>query len=148
MNRLTLRSLIFLSLLVPVSRVIPAEIRQPSCENAFASASSAEVILHSNETRTLLPDTLTYRGEGLLLEPRNSGGIRFSDGRYLLTAVVDTSGHATGAREGFQAYLKTEVPLDIHGHKVSPGTYGVSLDDRHRFVVTDLSGGPIFVVDS
>jgi len=40
------------------------------------------------------------------------------------------------------------VPLDIHGHKVSPGTYGVSIDDRHRFVVTDLSGGPIFVVDS
>jgi hypothetical protein len=143
----TVGLLILSSLLVSAASVfVRVEARQTSSDTRPAAAQANEVILPSAEASKLLSAVMSFRGEWVCVELRNSSGIRFSDGMYLLTAVIDTSGHATGAHE--KAYFKTDVPLDVRGHKLKPGVYRVGLDDHDCFIVMDVAAHPMFAVDS
>ena len=44
---------------------------------------------------------------------RNTGGVHFADGLFVLTGLVDNSGYSTAIRAKYQAYLITEVTLDL-----------------------------------
>lgn len=109
---------------------------------------SGETILPAVEADKFLPDTLFFNGELMFVESRNSEGIRFPGDMYTLAALLDASGHASDTDEEHLACLLTEVPLDINGHKLKPGVYGITLDDRHRFVMMDIAAHRMFVVSS
>lgn len=112
-----------------------------------SSSAPAGIILPVTEMRELLPDSVFFQGVRLPVQLRNSNGIQFSDGRYLLAALVDTSGHNT-ALEGRLACLLTEVPLEVGGQKLKPGAYGIHLDELHRFVITDIAAHPVIAANS
>ena len=71
------------------------------------------------------PETSRYAenasGERLLQGPvghtqlRNSGGVKFADGYYVLATLVDTSGYSTDIQAKYSAYLIAEVPVKIGG---------------------------------
>ena len=117
------------------------------CQPA-STASSAEVILPAIEANKLLPDTFFFRGEQMFVESRNSEGILFPDGMHLLTSLLDASGRPTDINEEYLACLLTEVPLNVNGHELKPGVYGIGLDVRHRFVMMDIAAHRIFIADS
>jgi hypothetical protein len=107
--------------------------------SAAASAQSA-TILTPADTQKLLPASVYYKGQSAPLQIRNSGGVKFSDGYYMLASLVDVSGYSTGVAEKYQAYFITEVPLQIAGQNLPAGIYGAGFLSSGNFVLTDVGG--------
>jgi hypothetical protein len=103
-----------------------------------AEAPKPEAVLKPADTTSLLPPSVFFRGQSAPLQIRNSGGIRFADGTYALMALVDSSGYSSSVREKYQAYILTEVPLEIGGHRLPPGAYGCGFITPDSFVVMDV----------
>lgn len=118
----------------------------PAAQNA--TVTGAEAVLHPADLSTLLPATVFFQGQTAPIQLRNSGGVRFSDGKYTLFALVDSSGYSSSIREKYQAYLLTEVPLDVDGHHLAPGAYGCGFIAQDSFVVMDIGGHDLFTAHS
>lgn len=108
------------------------------------SDQKSEAILRSADATPLLPATVFFRGQTAPLQTRNSGGVRFADGSFVLFALVDASGYSSSIREKYQAYLLSEVPLDVDGHRLPPGAYGFGFLANDSFVVMDIGGHDLF----
>jgi hypothetical protein len=112
-------------------------------------APGKEVILKAADLTTrILPATVFFRGQSAPTQLRNSGGVHFADGAYVLVAMVDSSGYSSGIREKYQAYLLTEVPLEIGGQQLPAGAYGFGFINGGKFVVMDLGAHDVFQISS
>jgi hypothetical protein len=78
---------------------------------------------------------------------RNSGGIKFADGYYVLSTMVDTSGYSSDVQSKYQAYFITEVPIKLGGHDLSAGIYGIGFVGEN-LIVTDVGAHELFTVPS
>ena len=106
----------------------------------LAAAQGTATILHPADTQKLLPASVYYKGQSAPLQIRNSGGVKFADGYYMLASLVDVSGYSTGIAEKYQAYFITEVPLKIAGQSLPAGVYGAGFLANGGFVLTDVGG--------
>jgi hypothetical protein len=114
-------------------------------------AAQPEAVLHPADTAKILPGSVFFRGQSATTQGRNSGGVRFTDGFYMLAALVDNSGYSTGIQEKYQAYFITEVPLDISGHRLAPGAYGAGIIKSAggpQFVIQDIGAHDLFTADA
>jgi hypothetical protein len=107
-----------------------------------------KVLKASDIAPTLLPDHVYFKGQTAPTQPRNSGGVKFADGTYLLASMVDTSGYTSGVREKYQAYLITDNPIEVGGQKLPAGAYGIGWIAGQKFVVQDLGAHDVLTVDS
>jgi len=82
-------------------------------------------VLTAPEAAKLLPDSVFFRGQSAPIQARNSGGVQFAKDALLLISLVDTAGYSSSVQEKYQAYLITEAAIDIEGHRLEPGAYGV-----------------------
>ncbi len=96
----------------------------------------------------LMPSAVFYDGQVATTQLRNSGGVKFSDGHYVLISLVDTSGYSSGVAAKYQAYFITEVPLRVGGAPLRAGVYGIGFISNHKFVVTDVGGHDVLTVES
>lgn len=94
----------------------------------------------------LFPEQVFYRGRVAPVQMRNTGGVHFADDLYVLAGLVDVSGYSSGVREKYQGYLLTEVALDVDGHALQPGAYGIGFLQGAKFVVTDLGSKTVLEV--
>ncbi len=101
-------------------------------------------LMRSAEAGPVIPATVFFRGLAAPIQVRNSAGVEVVKGRFLLAALVDTSGYSTGVQERYQAYLITEYPLTIDGQKLAPGAYGCGFIAGDKFLVQDLGGHELF----
>src|ERR1700678_82277 len=116
---------------------------------AQAAKTGQDAILKASEiTPVLFPDKVFFRGKTAASQLRNAGGVKFSDGVYFLAALVDNSGYSTAIREKYQAYILSEVALEIGGIKLPAGAYGIGWLKDGKFVVMDLGAHDIFSIDS
>jgi len=113
-----------------------------------AFAQDGATILKPADMGKLIPQTVFYRGQSATTQVRNSGGIKFADGFFVLTTLVDTSGYSTGVAAKYQAYFITEVPIKIGDQSLAAGAYGIGFIDGDKFVVTDLGAHDLFTVAS
>ena len=99
-------------------------------------------MLKAADMANLMPSQVFFRGQSATVQMRNSGGIRYADGMFTLMALVDTSGYSSGIQQRYQAYLITEVSLEVGdgaaAKQLPPGAYGVGFIQNDRFVVMDL----------
>jgi hypothetical protein len=102
----------------------------------------------SDITGKLFPEQVFFRGQVAPVQMRNTGGIRFADDAYVLAGLVDNSGYSSDIREKYQAYLITEVALEIGGRKLQPGAYGMGFIADSKFIVMDLGAHDLFQVSS
>ena len=113
-------------------------------------AAQEAAILKPADTEKLLPPAVYYKGQSAPTLLRNSGGVKFADGYYLLVALVDTSGYSSDVASKYQAYLITEVPIRIGGRTsgkgLPPGVYGVGFIAGDKFAVTDVGAHDVFSV--
>jgi hypothetical protein len=105
---------------------------------------SQTTLLKSAEVTTILPSVVFFRGQSAPVQTRNSGGVRFEDKSLMLVALVDNSGYSSQIQEKYQAYLITESPLDIDGHRLAPGAYGCGFLNDSGFLVMDIGGHDLF----
>ncbi len=113
-----------------------------------AADSSNPGILKAPDMANLMPTTVFFRGQVASVQARNSGGVKLSDGMLVLCALVDTSGYSTAVQQKYQGYFITEVALDINGHGLQPGAYGVGFLEGNKFLVMDLGAHDLFAVAS
>jgi hypothetical protein len=114
----------------------------------MAAQSGADTVLKPADLEKLFPATVYYFGQSAPTQLRNSGGVKFADGHYVLASLVDTSGYSTGVAAKYQGYLIAEVPLKIEGQLLPAGAYGFGFLDGDRFLVTDLGGHDVFTAHS
>jgi hypothetical protein len=116
---------------------------------AGSSADGKETILKASDiTAKIFPEQVFFRGQTAPVQMRNTGGVRFAGGMFVLTGLVDNSGYSTAIRAKYQAYLITEVTLEIGGQTLKPGAYGYGFIDGGKFVVLDLGANDLFQVTS
>ena len=120
----------------------------PLLVHAQSDASKPEAVLTTAEATKLLPTAVFYRGQSASTQTRNSGGVRFADGFFVLATLVDNSGYSTGVKEKYQAYFITEVTLEVGGQKLVPGAYGIGFIEGDKFVVTDIGAHDVFTVST
>ena len=111
-------------------------------------AQGGETVLHASEAQKLLPPAVYYRGQSAPTQLRNSGGVKFANGNYLLATLVDTSGYSTGIAANYQAYLITEEPIKINEQRLPAGVYGVGFRAGDKFVVMDVGAHDLLSVSS
>ena len=112
-------------------------------------APAKESVLKAADVGTkLLPDKVWFRGQNAPVQGRNSGGVRYADGFYVLVTLVDNSGYSSGVREKYQAYFITEVPLEVGGQSLKPGAYGIGFLDADKFIVMDIGANDLFTTGS
>jgi hypothetical protein len=109
---------------------------------------SAGTVLKPVDTQKLLPASVFYRGQSATTQLRNSGGVKFDDGFYVLASLVDTSGYSTGVAAKYQAYFIAEVPIKVGRKDLPAGVYGVGFIADNKFLVTDVGAHDVLSVDS
>jgi hypothetical protein len=115
---------------------------------ALWAQASGSTVLKPDDLARLFPQSVYYRGQVAPAQLRNSGGVKFADGSYVLTSLVDTSGYSSGIAAKYQGFFITEVPLKIEGRSLVPGEYGIGFIAGDKFVVTDVGGHDVLTVNS
>ena len=113
-----------------------------------AVAQGGDTVLKPADVQKLLPASVYYKGQSAPAQLRNSGGVKFSDGSYVLATLVDNSGYASDVAAKYQAYFVTEVALKIGGESLPAGVYGIGFIGGDKFVVTDVGAHDVFTVSS
>jgi len=104
------------------------------------------ILKASDITPAIFPEKVFYHGQVADAQMRNTGGIHFADGLYVLAGLVDTSGYATAVKEKYQGYFLNEVPVEMNGQSLKPGAYGIGFVAEAKFLVTDLGGNTILEI--
>jgi hypothetical protein len=111
-----------------------------------AKAQAGDTLLKQADMEKLMPASVFYKGQSATTQLRNSGGVKFADGSYLLTTLVDTSGYSTGISSKYQAYFITEEAIKVGGHKLAAGVYGIGFIDGDKLIVTDVGAHEVLTV--
>ena len=111
-----------------------------------ALGQAGNAVLTVDEATKLLPHEVYFKGQSATTQLRNSGGVKFADGMYLLAVMVDTSGYSSDIQQKYQAYFITEVPVKIEGKELPAGIYGVGFVGD-KFVVLDVGAHDLLQVD-
>jgi len=142
--RVRLALVLIASLLLIVAGMAYAQAQKP-----MEAAPAKEAVLKAADiTPKILPEKVFFRGQTATTQLRNTAGVRYADGFYVLASLVDNSGYSTSIREKYQAYLINEVTLEIAGQTLKPGAYGVGFIEGDKFVVMDLGSNDLFQVSS
>lgn len=110
----------------------------PAVEAAGIPAGQDTVLKASDITPKLFPEHVFFRGQVAPAQLRNTGGVHFSDDLFVLAGLVDSSGYSTAIKEKYQAYLLSEVTLEIGGQTLKPGAYGFGFVSG-KFILMDLA---------
>ncbi len=107
--------------------------------NAGGPPAGQEAVLKAADiTPKLFPEHVFFRGQVAPAQLRNTGGVHFADDLYVLAGLVDSSGYSTAIKEKYQAYLLSEVNLEIGGQTLKPGAYGFGFVGG-KFILMDLA---------
>lgn len=118
-------------------------------QKATETAPAKEVVLKAADVGgKFFPDKVFFRGQLATVQARNSGGVHYADDFFVMAALVDASGYASGLKEKYQGYLITEVPLEFGGQTLKPGSYGFGFMEANKVVVMDLAANDLFQVVS
>ena len=107
--------------------------------NAGGPPAGQDAVLKAADiTPKLFPEHVFFRGQVAPAQLRNTGGVHFADDLYVLAGLVDSSGYSTAIKEKYQAYLLSEVNLEIGGQTLKPGAYGFGFVGG-KFILMDLA---------
>ena len=110
----------------------------PAVKAAGVPAGQDTVLKPTDITAKLFPEQVFFRGKVAPAQLRNTGGAHFADDLYVLAGLVDNSGYSTAIKEKYQAYLLSEVTLEIGGQTLKPGAYGFGFVSG-KFILMDLA---------
>jgi hypothetical protein len=109
----------------------------------LAAAQNVPQEVPKEQLEHLVPQTYFFAGQTATTQLRNAGAIKFSDGRYLMLALVDVSGYSTGIAQKYQGLLITQVPLKVNDKTIPPGYYGFGSPTADHFGILDVNANEI-----
>jgi hypothetical protein len=111
-------------------------------------AQGSDTVLKAADAQKLLPASVYYKGQSAPVQARNSGGVKFGDGQYVLATLVDTSGYSTGIAAKYQGYFIAEAPIKVGGKSLPAGIYGFGFIADNKFILTDVGAHDVFTVST
>lgn len=111
-------------------------------------AQGGDTVLKPADVQKLLPSAVYYKAQSAPSQLRNSGGVKFADGYYVLATLVDTSGYSSDVATKYQAYFIAEVPIKLGDQSLPAGIYGIGFIGGDKLVVTDVGGHDVITVSS
>jgi hypothetical protein len=142
MRRKAILQMAAAGIVVVALMAVPGSIR---AQGGAAATKGAATVLTPADIQKLLPASVFYCGQSATTQLRNSGGVKFADGRYVLATLVDTSGYSSAVAGKFQAYFIVEVPIKVGGKSLAAGVYGVGFVGD-TLVVTDVGAHDVLTV--
>src|SRR5881392_3475905 len=91
-----------------------------SCVSVAQQSKPAGVVAAA-DLKSVVPSSYFYRGQSASVQLRNSAAIRTKDGKYVLAALVDTSGYASDVAAKYQGLFISEVKLKVGDAELAPG---------------------------
>src|SRR5437588_11794080 len=132
--KLSVKLVVFLSLFL-----LAFSLRNASTVRAGSPPAGQDTVLKASDiTPKLFPEHVFFRGQVAPAQLRNTGGVHFADDLFVLAGLVDSSGYSTAIKEKYQAYLLSEVNLEIGGQTLKPGAYGFGFVGG-KFILMDLA---------
>jgi hypothetical protein len=124
--------------------LVTSSLRHLPAVAAGSPPAGQDVVLKAADiTPKIFPEHVFFRGQVAPAQLRNTGGVHFADDLYVLAGLVDSSGYSTAIKEKYQAYLLSEVTLEISGQTLKPGAYGFGFLAGGKFVVMDLGANNV-----
>lgn len=114
---------------------------------ATAQAGS-DTVLKPADVQKLLPERVFYKGQSAPTQLRNSGGVKFGDGAFVLITLVDNSGYSTGVAAKYQAYFIVEVPIKVGGQNLPAGIYGLGFLPENKVLITDVGAHEVLTAST
>lgn len=117
-------------------------ISAPTRAQTPTAATKTVGVLAASEAQQLMPAAVFFSGQSATTQLRNSGGMRFADGKLSMAALVDTGGYSTSVRDKYQFYLLTETALQVDGKRIGVGAYGAGFVGG-SFLLMDIAGNEL-----
>lgn len=106
---------------------------------SFAQQVKKPGIVEPTDLKTVVPTTFFFDGLVATVQSRNSGAMRFANGKMFVAALVDNSGYSSDISRKYQGLLITETRISIGDAELSPGEYGFGFTAGGKFVVLDVA---------
>lgn len=101
-------------------------------------------LLSPAQLQAMFPATVYFGGQMTTVQMRNTGGVRWREGKQTLFGMVDAGGYSSGVKERYQFYILSDVALEIGGKRLPAGAYGAGFLSDQGFEVMDLGGTELF----
>jgi hypothetical protein len=111
-------------------------------------AQNAGTVLAGAELTRVVPPGFYFEGLSAPTQMRNSAAARFGVKRYVISALVDTSGYAADVRAKYEGFFITDSPITINGSELGTGAYGFGFSDNGKLQILDLAGNQILSVST
>jgi len=109
----------------------------------LAQSASAPALVSGTELTKIMPTSYFFRGLSASVQARNSAALKYSDGFYVLAALVDTSGYSSDIKAKYTGLFITEKPLTFGGQTLLPGEYGMGFNADGKFHVMDVGANEL-----
>jgi hypothetical protein len=114
--------------------------------SVFVLGQDSVTVLVGAELTRVVPTGFYFQGLSAPTQMRNSAAARFGAKRYVISALVDTSGYAADVRAKYEGFFITDSPIAINGSNLGTGAYGFGFSNNGKMQILDLAGNQIFSV--
>lgn len=106
---------------------------------ALAQQAKKTGVLEGADLKTVVPSSYFFDGLNAPVQERNSGAVRFANGKLFIVAMVDNSGYSADVQKKYQGLLITETKITINDSELGPGEYGFGFLADGKFTVMDVA---------
>src|SRR5437660_1038418 len=112
------------------------------------TAQDSVTVLTGPELTRVVPPGFYFQGLSAATQMRNSAAARFGASRYVIAALVDTSGYAADVRAKYEGFFITDSAIRINGSELSTGAYGFGFGNDGKLNILDLAGNVVLSVST
>ena len=108
-----------------------------------ATAQNKAAILTGKDSERVVPTSFYFEGLSAPTQMRNSAAARFGEKRYVIAALVDTSGYSSEVKAKYQGLFITDSAITVGGKDLTAGAYGFGFSDDGKFNLFDVGGNAV-----
>jgi hypothetical protein len=113
---------------------------------AAALAQGWPRILEGAELERVVPQSFYFEGQSGPTQMRNAAAAQLGPRRFVLAALVDTSGYASDVQAKYQGFIVTDSPVTVGGSRLPTGAYGFGFTSDGWLNVMDVGGRRVLSV--
>lgn len=103
-------------------------------------------ILEGADLERVVPQSFYFEGQSGPTQMRNAAAAQLGPRRFVLAALVDTSGYASDVQAKYQGFIVTDSPVFVGGSRLPTGAYGFGFTPDGWLNVMDVGGRRVISV--
>jgi len=112
-----------------------------------ARLAAEEALMLDGEALTrVVPGSFYFEGKTGPTQMRNAAAVRFGEKRYVIVALVDTSGYSSDVRAKYEGFFITDSRVAFGDKELGAGAYGFGVTKESKFNIFDVGGNLLLSV--